>query len=216
MLNASKDQHLTQNQSLLTHRGTNNESGTHEEVAQDPRDSQLPKVGPDLELNTTSNTELQKGVRPSAKDIKVIIEDLDTVDVLDKEASFEDLAPSEVTDERSGVIKTVNSKLDYGYPLVVISLHEEDNIPLRRLDSIKHILDTVTNNNEIIEAEKRIRVALNFTKTDGTVSEGLLGTIRPNGIMQLMSLLTAYDVEGYLSKEKRIERKYIYALSVNK
>lgn len=146
------------------------------------------------------------------------VEDYNANNEVDKyieEYSFDDITPSEAEEAKTGIIKTVNAELKLGYPLALIKIHEADNLPLRKLESIKHMLDTTTNEEAVLDAEKRLRVAVQFTKNDSSSTIGTIGTIRPNRIMQLMSILSTLEVEGYLSKGQRVERKYLYALSTN-
>lgn len=132
----------------------------------------------------------------------------------DEQTTIDDIRPSDMEENKSGVIKSINASVPDNYPNMTIHIDPEHQMLKRTLLSIKALVDTELNDSEKIKSENRITVKMLLTTQQGVKQEIIVGTIKPRGLKQLLALTTRFNVDGQFSADKSLDRKLLYALTV--
>lgn len=128
--------------------------------------------------------------------------------------SFDSKAPSSQEDFKTGIIKSVANRIEEGYPLLYVKLDTAEQMSRRKLDSIFSLLDTVTNDEEVIQQKGLIRFGFYLKTKAGIENKKIQGVLEPSRLSMMMYLIEEFDVECYLSATKQISRSNILALSI--
>lgn len=132
----------------------------------------------------------------------------------DDNTDIEDVMPSELENNNSGVIKSINAVVPDNYPNITIHTDPDKPMLKRTVMSIKSIIDTETNDSKKIKHEKRITVHLEVKNQQGVVKDLIIGTIKPKGLRQLLNVTNKYDLTGYYDEKTTLDKRLLYALTV--